>query len=68
MRLEERLEFLRGAFASAMQDPELAEIARRTRRPLDYLSADEMKRVIVDAVDMPDDIEPIFVRAVNGEL
>lgn len=64
----ERLEFLRAAFAQAMQDPELLEIAQKTRRPLDYLSAEDMKRVIVDAVDMPDDIEPIFVRVVKGEL
>ncbi|MGH8221459.1 MAG: Bug family tripartite tricarboxylate transporter substrate binding protein [Woeseiaceae bacterium] len=64
----ERLEFLREAFAKAMQDPELLAIASRTHRPLDYATADEMKRVIVDAVDMPDDIEPIFVHAVKGEL
>ena len=64
----ERLEFLREAFAKAMQDPELLEITSRTRRPLDYASAVEMKRVIVDAVNLPDEIEPIFVRAVTGEL
>lgn len=64
----ERLEFLRQAFAKAMQDPELLEIASKTHRPLDYAKADEMKGIIVDAVDLPDDIEPIFVRAVKGEL
>lgn len=64
----ERLQFLRDAFAKAMQDPELLAIAAKTHRPLDYAMAEEMQRVIVDALEMPQEIEPIFVRAVKGEI
>jgi tripartite-type tricarboxylate transporter receptor subunit TctC len=64
----ERLEFLREAFRQAMHDPELLAIAERTNRPLDYLSAEEMNRIIQEATDMAPDIEALFVRAVKGQL
>lgn len=64
----ERLQFLREAFSSAMQDPGLQEIATRTNRPLDYASAEEIQRIIREATNMPDDLRSIFVRAVKGEL
>lgn len=64
----DRLAFLRQAFAAAMQDPELLEIARETARPLHFASAEEMRRIVTEATAMPDDIRRLFVSAIKGEL
>ncbi len=64
----ERLAFLRAAFQKAMHDPELLETAANTRRPLDFAGAEDMHRIIVEAVSMPENVRPVFVRAVRGEL
>ncbi len=64
----ERLAFLRDAFDKAMHDPELLEKADKLNRPFDYATGDEMKRVIRESVEMPEDLKTLFVRAVKGEL
>lgn len=64
----ERLAFLREAFRLAMNDAELLAKSQKLNRPLDYAPPDEMKRVILESLDMPDDLKSLFVRAVKGEL
>lgn len=64
----ERLAYLRDAFRLAMNDPELLAKAEQLNRPLDYTTPEEMKRVILESLDMPDDLKSLFVRAVKGEL
>ncbi len=64
----ERLEFLRAAFDGAMHEPELLAKAKSSGRPLNFASAEEMRRVITESTSMPDDIRALFVRAIKGEL
>lgn len=64
----DRLAFLREAFAAAMQDPEMLEIASRTSRPLNYANGEEMRGIVTGTLAMPDHIKTLFVRAVKGEL
>lgn len=64
----ERLEFLVDAFRNTMNDPELVAEAAKLRRPLDYLSADEVRRIVDEATHLPADIQRIFVSALKGEL
>ena len=64
----ERVKFLSDAFASALHDPELLEIARNSGRPIDHASGIEMNQIVADSMAMPDDIRALFVRAIQGEL
>ena len=64
----DRLEFLRTAFSAAMHDAEMLEIAKKTERPLDYMSGSEMRAVVEEATSLPQDIEELFVKAIKGQL
>jgi len=64
----ERVQFLSAALDSALHDPELLEIAANSGRPINHASAEEMRRIVTDATEMPDDIRQLFVRAILGEL
>lgn len=63
-----RLEFLRAAFKSAMEDPELIALTQKSGRPLDYASGDEIHQITVNATVMPPDIKELFIKAIKGEL
>ncbi|MEX2496253.1 MAG: tripartite tricarboxylate transporter substrate-binding protein [Woeseia sp.] len=64
----DRLVFLEEAFRKTMQDPELLEEAANSARPVDYISADEMRQVVEEATHLPPDIQKLFISAVKGEL
>lgn len=64
----ERLEFLRDVFYQAVHDPEFVADMIKADRPINFLSGEEMERVIDDALNMPEDIKPIFEKTLKGEI
>jgi tripartite-type tricarboxylate transporter receptor subunit TctC len=64
----DKVQFLSEALDKALNDPELLEIAGSTGRPVDHLSAAEMRQVFDNAFVMPDDVRDLFARAIQGEL
>ncbi len=64
----DRVQFLSEALDKALNDPELLEIAATTGRPVDHVSAAEMRQLFDDAFAMPDDIRDLFALAIQGEL
>lgn len=64
----EKVLFLSDALDKALHDPELIEIASNSGRPINHASAEEMRQIVNDATNMPDDIRALFVRAIKGEL
>lgn len=50
---ESRANFLRDAFKKAIEDPVAAKEFTAADRPLDYASAEEVKRLVSDALDSP---------------
>jgi tripartite-type tricarboxylate transporter receptor subunit TctC len=64
----DRIQFLSDALYRALHDPELLAAANKGGRTIVYASADEMRQIVTDATEMPDDIRQLFVRAVKGEL
>ena len=64
----ERIQFLREAFEKALHDPELIEKAKKSGRIIRYASGEEMTQLVDDAMQMPDDIRQLLVKAVKGQL
>ncbi len=64
----EKVQFLSDALAKALHDPELIDIASKTGRPIHHVSGEEMRRIVDNAMVMPDDIRELFVRAIRGEI
>lgn len=64
----EKMAFLSDALDKALHDPELMEFASKAGRPINHLSAEEMRQIVNEATTMPDDIRELFVRAIKGEL
>ena len=62
------MKFLSDAFDSALNDPELLEIAQNSGRPINHASGEEMSRIVIESMAMPDDIRELFVGAVQGEI
>jgi len=65
---KERLEFLRQAFEKAMHDPEFIKKAKKAKRPLNYLSGEEMLKLVTSVMEIPKDIKEIFIKAVEGSI
>ncbi len=63
-----RIQFLREAFEKALHDPELIEKAKKSGRIFRYASGEEMRQLVNDATQMPDDIRQLIISAVRGEL
>lgn len=64
----EKVKFLSAALKSALNDPELLEIAQKTGRPINHVSAEEMREIVDGAMIMPADVHELFVQAIQGEL
>jgi tripartite-type tricarboxylate transporter receptor subunit TctC len=64
----DRVRFLSEALDKALNDPELLEIAESTGRPVNHVSAEEMRQLFDNAFVMPDDVRDLFARAIQGEL
>jgi tripartite-type tricarboxylate transporter receptor subunit TctC len=66
---QERLEYLREAFDKAMHDPDFLEKAEKGRRPLNYLSGEEMLTLVKGVIEIPEeDIKQIFIQAIKGSI
>lgn len=65
---KERLEFLRQAFEKTMHDPEFIKKAKKAKRPLNYLSGEEMLKLVKNVMEVPKDIKEIFIKAVEGSI
>jgi len=64
----DRVQFLGQALHDALHDPELLAAAEKSGRTIVYASAEEMRQIVTDATEMPDDIRQLFVSAIRGEL
>ena len=64
----ERLEFLRAAFKSTMEDPELQALSLKSGRPFDFASGEDIHKITLAATVMPPDIKELFIKAIKGEL
>ena len=64
----ERILFLREAFYESLHNPNLLASAEQAGRPFDYATGEEMKKITLDATQMPPDIEELFIKAINGQL
>ncbi len=64
----DRVQFLREAFAKALNDPELIAKAQKSGRLISYASGEEMTKLVSDATNLPDNIRQVFIGAVKGEL
>ncbi len=65
---EDRMAFLREAFAQAMSDPEFIAAAAEAGRDLSYASGEDMARLAAAATELDPDIEALFIAAIRGEL
>jgi tripartite-type tricarboxylate transporter receptor subunit TctC len=66
---KERLEFLQQAFYKAMHDPGFSEKAGKAQMPLNYLSGEEMLKLIKNVLEIPEeDIKQIFIQAIKGSI
>ncbi|MBW2000686.1 MAG: hypothetical protein JRJ29_22335 [Deltaproteobacteria bacterium] len=50
---KDRLKILRDAFKKACHDPGLAEIARKSERPIEYISGDEAEKLVREIMNLP---------------
>ncbi|MDU8941805.1 Bug family tripartite tricarboxylate transporter substrate binding protein [Ovoidimarina sediminis] len=65
---EDRLAFLREAFAASMNDAEFVSQMEEAGRDLLYASGEEMSEIAKAATELEPDIEALFVRAIRGEI
>ncbi len=65
---EDRLDFLQTAFEKAMNDPEFVAEAEAAKRDLAFASGDDMVGIAKAATELPDDINALFVKAIQGEI
>lgn len=64
-----RLEFLQQAFYKAMHDPGFIEKAKKAQMPLNYLSGEDMLKLIKGVLEIPEeDIKQIFIQAIKGSI
>ena len=64
----DRVKFLSDAFSQAMNDPEFLELARKSNRPLNFASDQDMHEIVRRATQLDDEMRALFVRAIRGEL
>jgi tripartite-type tricarboxylate transporter receptor subunit TctC len=65
---EDRLDFLQTAFEQAMNDPEFVAAAESAKRDIAFASGDDMVGIAKAATELPEDINALFVRAIQGEI
>lgn len=63
-----RVRFLQEALRQTLHDPELIDQSEKVNRPVDYASGEAVLAITKEAMHMPEDIKPIFIRAIRGEL
>ncbi|MFT7106037.1 MAG: tripartite-type tricarboxylate transporter receptor subunit TctC [Yoonia sp.] len=65
---EDRLAFLREAFAQAMNDPEFIAGSIESDRELSFATGEEMSRIAKSATELEPDVTELFVKAIRGEI
>lgn len=65
---EDRLVFLRAAFASAMEDPEFVAKAEESGRDLAFADGELTGSIAKAATDLDDATRELFVAAIKGEI
>lgn len=65
---EARLAELRAAYRSALEDPELLEEARRKGRPIEPAYGDDVKKLVVAALDQTPETIQIIKKALSTEI
>lgn len=61
-----RVEAMRAAYRASLQDPALLEEARRMGRPIEPAFGDDVRRLVVDALDQSPDVIAQIEKAING--
>jgi tripartite-type tricarboxylate transporter receptor subunit TctC len=64
----DKVAFLREAFNKSLHDPDLLATSQKAGRPIDYAAGDEIGRITRDAIQMPPEIEQLFINAIKGQL
>jgi len=62
----EQVEAMRAAYKASLEDPELLEEARRMGRPIEPAFGDDVRRLVVNALDQSPDIVAQIKKAING--
>jgi len=65
---EERLAFVREAFAQAMNDPEFVASSLESDRELSFATGEDMSRIAKSATELEPDVTELFVKAIRGEI
>lgn len=65
---EDRVAFLREAFAKTIQDPEFLEKAKQAKRAINYRDGAAMAELAKSSTDLKPEIRKLFVSAIKGEL
>jgi len=63
---KERVEKMRAAYRAALQDPALLAEAGRTGRPIEPAYGDEVRQLVVDALDQTPETIELIRKAING--
>ena len=65
----DRLAFLRQAFDKTMQDPDFIKSAEKAKREVNYLSGQDMEKLIQTSLDISNpEIKKIFIDAIKGDI
>ena len=65
---EDRLAFLRDAFAKAMSDPEFVAGMTKAERELSFMDGEKMGKVASSTTNMPAEVKDVIVAAVLGKI
>jgi len=63
---KEQVELMRAAYKASLEDPQLLDEARRMGRPIEAAFGDDVKQLVVDALDQSPDVIAQIERAING--
>ena len=50
------MKILRDAYKKACEDPELLAIAKKSERPIEYISGAEAQGLVTEIMDLPPDV------------
>ena len=64
---KEQVDLMRAAYRASLQDPQLLEEARRMGRPIEPAFGDDVKQLVVNALDQPPDVVAQIEKAIDGE-
>jgi len=64
---KERVDAIRAAYKASLEDPELLEEAEKMGRPIEPAYGDDVKQLVVNALDQTPDTIALIEKAINGE-